>query len=426
MRRMSAIEARLSREIGLDADSVGPLSIGSAVRRRMEATGVETIDQYASLLDSSREECASLVDEVVVGETWFFRDVAPFELLREQALQWRGKGCPGDVLHLLSVPCATGEEPYSIAMVLLDAGMKPKEFQVDAVDVSSRALERAKHGEYGRHSLRGDFAGLADRFLERRGETYVVPAEIRLGVRFLRANLMQTDFLLGMGPYDIIFCRNLLIYLNQEARLQAVANLDRLLTRRGVLFLGHAESAAVRRPQFLPLGIPGAFAFERGPTIEEKHRGQNRSRQNPASAKEDGSRVAERKLRGTTADLGKVDSRSQVSSREKSSPIESRLKEAAELANQGRVEESARLCEAHIEDHGPNAAAYYLLGLARHAAGLIADAEDCFGKAVYLDVDHYGALVHLALLLEQRGDVRQAANFRRRADRAAESKRGLT
>ncbi|MFO0945304.1 MAG: CheR family methyltransferase [Planctomycetota bacterium] len=425
---MSAIEERLHREIGLDVDSVGPLAIGAAVRKRMECRGLETIDQYAALLESSQAECASLIDEVVVGETWFFRDGAPFELLREQATAWRAANGGGQPLHILSVPCATGEEPYSVAMVLLDAGLKPADFYVDAVDVSGRALERAKLGEYRESSFRGDIRFLKDHYFERRGDVFVVLPEVRTSVRFHQGNLTQAHFLTGMGPYDLVFCRNLLIYLGPEARRRALDNLCRKLTRQGVLFLGHAESAAVRRPQFSPIGTPGAFAFRRSPSTEDASgpiagstASSGQSRRRISSARTSTQRRPNEEER--PVDLHRANGDSEP--RPAAVKPESLLKQATDLANQGRVKEAAKLCETYIEDHGPNAAAYYLLGLSRHAAGLIGDAEDCFRKAVYLDEEHYDALIHLALLHEQRGDVRHAANFRRRADKAASAKRGL-
>ena len=100
-------------------------------------------------------ELQELIDTVAVPETWFFRDRGAFIALARIALDAMVRRGPTDVLRILSVPCSTGEEPYSIAMSLLDAGLSPQRFQVEAIDISHRAIERARAGVYRRNSFRG-------------------------------------------------------------------------------------------------------------------------------------------------------------------------------------------------------------------------------------------------------------------------------
>jgi chemotaxis protein methyltransferase WspC len=132
----AVVHRLLEAEIGLDLDSVGASSLRAAVAARMAARGVRDPALYASLLES-RDEREALVDAVVIPETWFFRDRVPFELLAERAT-------PG--LRVLSAPCSSGEEPYSIAMALLDAGLAPGGFRIDALDISAPLLARARAG----------------------------------------------------------------------------------------------------------------------------------------------------------------------------------------------------------------------------------------------------------------------------------------
>src|SRR2546430_7669954 len=137
---MKRIERLLRDTIGLDAATIGSTLIERTVRLRMKHHGLQTTERYEQLVESSDAEWDQLLETVVVTETWFFRDRGPFtalgQLVREQWLPAH----PTAPLRLLSVPCASGEEPYSLVMALLDAGVPPGRFQIDAADISTRAL----------------------------------------------------------------------------------------------------------------------------------------------------------------------------------------------------------------------------------------------------------------------------------------------
>ena len=146
MTTASHIEALLKERIGLDAATVGPGMIERALRERLAAAAVPDHHAYWNLLHSHPDELQSLIEAVVVPETWFFRHrEALLALGRFAATRvFGGDHAPDGAapLRILSVPCSTGEEPYSIVMALLDAGVPEQRFQVDAVDVSARSLER--------------------------------------------------------------------------------------------------------------------------------------------------------------------------------------------------------------------------------------------------------------------------------------------
>ena len=147
------IIALLRKTVGLDVASVGVSLIERAVKQRVIANDLRNISQYADLLQSCEPELQSLVEEVVIPETFFFRYPESFAALRqivgEQFLFGTKK------LRALSVPCSTGEEPYSIAMTLLDAGLSLERFQIDAIDISAHLLDIARLGIFGGNSFRG-------------------------------------------------------------------------------------------------------------------------------------------------------------------------------------------------------------------------------------------------------------------------------
>ncbi len=235
------IEELLTSRIGLDPVSMGPHLIVRAARRRMAELGMADLGEYAAHVLGSEAEQQALIEEVVVPESWFFRDERPFRWLADHvrerwiAAPWRSP------LRALSVPCAGGQEPYSIAIALLDAGLPRGRLHIDAVDVSTRLLDVARRGIYSANAFRGAEQGRWTRHFRRIPEGYEIDPAIRSTVRFARGNILDPALLAGSPAYDVVFCRNLLIYLGASAREGVLATLDRLLVDDGVLFIGHAD-----------------------------------------------------------------------------------------------------------------------------------------------------------------------------------------
>src|SRR5439155_126273 len=123
---------------------------------RMKEHGIKTVQEYGRLIETQVGEWDQLLESVVVTETWFFRDRNPFAMVARLAREQWLPSHPTAPMRLLSVPCSSGEEPYSLVMALLDAGVPTTRFQIDAADISSRALARAKQGIYGKNSFRGN------------------------------------------------------------------------------------------------------------------------------------------------------------------------------------------------------------------------------------------------------------------------------
>jgi chemotaxis protein methyltransferase WspC len=425
------VESTLTRAIGLDPAAVGSQFIRRVIATRIRAKGLEDREAYAEFLRGSSEELQALVEEIVVPESWFFRDDRPYALLQEFALEreQRDPGLPP--LRILSAPCAAGEEPYSIAVSLLEAGMPPGRFRIDAVDISIRALERARQGLYGRNAFRGHAATHHARyFQEQPGGALAIDPAVSRSVRFVRGNMLDPDLLKNEHPYEVIFCRNLLIYLVDDARRQVVSAIDRLLAPSGLLFVGHAEVLTQWAPAFTPVNDPGSFAYRRVPSGQPISRPHLRpalpdsegAPRKPRRAKSTGSRENQRAViahAGTDIGTDRVAPHAPISSNETVSPA---LEEASRLANARRYEEAAQLCEQSIRDKAPTAEAFFLLAMIRQAAGDSRSAEDCLQRVVYLDSQHDEALLALALIAAGRGDPAAAAGYRRRAQRALKRK----
>ena len=400
------ITVLLEQAIGLKASAIGISTLERAVHSRMRATNSRDIDAYLDRLTSSLLEMRRLVEEVVVPETWFFRDQDPFIFLSDY-IQQAGKDLGRDLFRILSLPCSTGEEPYSIAMTLLLAGLPASAFYIDAVDVSERVLERARQGIYRDNSFRSKDLSFRDIFFTRSDDGYVLRKAVRDKVRFLQGNLIQSGFMESLGRYDVVFCRNVLIYFNEEAQRQAIASLHHVLLTGGILFTGHAEASLLFNSKLFTVAHAKAFAFQRPQLQTGKRQPEenNQDTQLPAQPPRRPAPPAVQQAKTFSPPAATV-------SRQQEKP---EFTQVRRLADAGQLEEAARRSEEHLRLHGPEAEWYYLLGIIRDSLGQQEEALKLLRKAVYLDPGNVESLIHLALLAERTGDLDGAANYRRRA-----------
>jgi chemotaxis protein methyltransferase WspC len=410
---MKQIETLLRERIGLDPGSIGTQTIHRNVRLRINALGLPDLNTYTALLLQSSREWRMLTESVVVTETWFFRERDAFEAAARLARPGSTASQPGAIWRVLSLPCSTGEEPYSLAMSLLDAGLTPAQFRIDAIDLSQRALERARQGTYGPNSFRGKQLGYRDRHFRPSRDGYVLDKRVRDCVHFQHGNLIDQKCFPFKAAYDCIFCRNLLIYFDSPTRLTAARNLAALLKVDGVLFVGAAEMPLVEEHGFESTGIPLAFACRRPHPVHiaPPHDASRRFRTHQLSA--------------ATAAHSRIESPSLPEASVKAfQPLvslpgghERDLALARRLIESGRLAEATAVCEELLRRSRTSAQAYYLLGVIKDMAGSD-DALEYYRKALYLQPGHYDGLLRMAALAAKTGRPDQARNFRLRARRA--------
>lgn len=440
--------AVLKRKMGLDSGSIGSAAIERAVRHRMQAVDSDDEQEYLARLQASPAEMQQLIEAVIVPETWFFRypesQAAMATLARERLF---APGAEARVLRVLSVPCSSGEEPYSIAMALLDAGVPPARFQIDAVDISERMVEFARRACYGRNSFRGDNLSYRDRHFTETADGHQLADAVMARVRFLAGNLFDAHLLPNVLPYDFVFCRNLLIYFDAATQERAVALLKGFARRDGVLFVGPAETSLMtgRRLPALPLARAFAFHAEAAKPAEPVAAAWIPPAPRPLAGQVPVHASAHASARMSTSVPTQMPARmqSQMStpsqaagaraaapspSASRPSPagmpaasagadIEAALRAIAVLADQGRVQEAMAQCRVHLAQHGASAEALYLLGLLQDAGGDTRQAQAAYRKALYLDPTHREALLHLAALVESEGDAEGARRLQARAAR---------
>ena len=416
---LDAVTSWLTRHIGLEPETVGLRNVHRAILRRMAESGLreEDAETYSADLLASPEEQQRLIEEIVVPETWFFRDWEPFVYLERHVTREWLPAHPDGGLRVLCCPCATGEEPFSVAMTLLDAGMPTDRFDIEGVDISHKSIDRCREGVYRPSSFRGEHLAFRDRYFDPVDGRYRLKPEVREAVRFSQGNMLSVRFSTDRGPYDVVFCRNLLIYFDAAARRRAVDVIDRLLKDDGVLFAGHVETTFVLGSRFAPVPHPRSFAYRKAASRREAptRSGRDRVVRKPTARTPPPRRWAPgRAPLRDTATSAAPPRPEPAASRTAPRPIE----EAKRLADAGRLEEAVSLCREIVSGQGPTAEVYCLMGLLREAGGDMPHAEECFNKALYLDPDHHESLVHLMLLLQTRGAAAQAQVIRQRAERA--------
>ncbi|MGA3798274.1 CheR family methyltransferase [Pseudomonas fluorescens] len=404
----------LKETIGLDVTSVGPAIIERAVRQRSIAAQAPSADEYWRTLQGSRDEQQALIEAVIVPETWFFRYPESFVTLAKLASKRLSEINNLRALRILSLPCSTGEEPYSIAMALLDAGLKPHQFKVDGLDVSPLSVEKARGALYGKNSFRGDDITFRDRHFIAEGESYRLDQRVLEQVRLQVGNLLDPALLAGEPPFDFVFCRNLLIYFDQPTQKQVFEVLKCLTHVDGVLFIGPAEGSLLGRLGMRSIGIAQSFAFSR----------QGMPDPEPLPAFVPAPLPVPQPLRNPPPAPVRIRPFARVAPLQAAPAISGTdtaalLANIAVLADEGKSADARAACESYLCSHEPVAQVFYWLGLLSDVAGNTLEAQGFYRKALYLEPQHPEALMHLAGLLQAQGDAMGARRLQERAARSA-------
>jgi chemotaxis protein methyltransferase WspC len=400
----------LQRAMGLDVSTIGRTGLEHAVRSRMNACSLSDSESYWNLLQASHAELQELIEAIVVSETWFFRDREAFDALGRMVMEEWLPAHFNQALRVVSLPCSTGEEPYSIAMALLDAGLPANRFKIDAIDISARALAVAGAAVYGGNSFRDRGLDFRDRYFRPVKKGHELTAAVRKRVHFRQGNLLAADLTTGGDCYDIIFCRNVLIYFDAPIQERVAKTLRDWLAPDGILFVGPSETFLIRSCGFVSANYSHAFAYrkEAAPAREAQEvpaAPRRKSKPAPLPAKVVASPVVFPQPKEPAADA------------EAAVPPAAALESATRLADAGHLKEAAKACEAYLRADAASVAAYYLLGLVRGAMGEDRRAADAYRKVIYLEPDHLGALTHLALLEQKSGDAAAARRLQSRVRR---------
>jgi len=406
------VEAFLKQAIGLDSASIGMGVLQQMLQASLRRTGLQ-VSEYAQFLMHSSQEQTHLIESVVVMETWFFRNNASFEFLAKHLQPFQKHP-----LRLLSLPCATGEEPYSLAITLLEQGFQPDLLHIDAVDISQQALQIAQHACYQNIAFRDGYAKhIKPQFFQTIKQqsslhdecVYHVKPEVQKCVHYQQGNLLDAHLFTEEAIFDVIFCRNLLIYLTPDACKTAICNLARWLKPTGLLFIGHAERNLACQMGFKQLSEAGVFACWH-PQLEDEQK-------IPAAPLN--THLPKKPVPTTLPNPPKPalsNSLAHVSHTLDEAAYQA-LENAQNFANQGELDKALQHCQRFLKGQPDAPQGHFLCALIHQAWHDELQAERYFQQTLYLQPDHKQALHHLHILMQRQGRVEQAKSLHQRLQR---------
>ena len=437
---LARFRALLSARLGLVYDDRQAAMLAELLKRRAAFHALDG-DAYLSALEHGllTDEVLVLAPTLTVAETYFFRNIEQFNALRELVIpQLLGARRTGRSLRVLSAGCATGEEIYTIAMLMQDLtpGMDWR-ISLLGVDLNPEVLEKARAGRYAKWSLRETPPEARSRWFSAQGSEFVLRPELRAAVRFEQLNLCeQAPEFWRPGAFDLIFARNVLMYFNRSALQAAVGRIVSSLAPDGYLFLGHSESLRDLVSGLQLCHTHDTFYYRREGASGQQAAAQPAAPYTPrvqqsADWVENIGRAAER-VRGLTTPVAaspsprpaatnpladamtlfgqeRFDAAAQkldaLDAQAARSPDALLLRAALQL-HLGELQQAEETAHALLTQDARCAAAHYVIALSREASGDLSAAASRYALAIKVDPGF--ALSHLQLgrLARRRGDLK--------------------
>jgi chemotaxis protein methyltransferase CheR len=444
---LERFRSMVSHVVGLHVEDSKLSSLDDLLRRRLAATRLPFETYLSRLRERDADEIAALARELTVAETYFFRHVEQLRAFAEAVLPECLAAGRGRV-RVLSAGCASGEEAYSLAMVTQAALPGHDDVSIVGVDLNPAIVEKARRGRFSPWALRGMPEDMKHRWLRADGREFVLDEGLRQSVRFTVGNLVSDDPLIwAPETYDVIFCRNVLLYFDREQTQAAVARLARALVPGGYLFLGHAETLRGISADFDLRHTHGAFYYRRKSQLTRTSDVDRHARAeavdspllaeatNTATSWVEAIRVAAERIAtlttptpqggaartpsspgtpawdlGLALDLVRKERFAEALAIVEALPPESGqdadvlLLHAALLTHGAAFARAEDACRRLLDVDGLNAGAHYLLALCREATGDAAGATHHDQVAAYLDPSFAMPRLHLGLLARRAGD----------------------
>ncbi len=440
--------------LGLNFDESKFGFLAEVIQGRLQETRLTAGDYLNRLENSGSEaELTSLATKLTVPETYFFRNKDQFRALREHALPQRmAVRSDRRVLRILSAGCASGEEPYSLAITLLGMLDPSWTWTVRAFDINPTVLKKARRGRYTTWALRETTPDEVRRWFQQEDRDYVLDERVRKAVTFQQCNLIAENYeLWEQGAYDIVFCRNVLMYFSPEQASKVIAKIAHALQPGGYLFLGHAETLRGLSDEFHLRHTHEAFYYERkqpGETVPSITTGAFATFPSfappPVPAPElsenwiQSIHRASERVQALSATAGEpapaVPSPSQVSPSQRRAPDmapvfamihgdrfsdalaflaalpqdmgndpDVLLVRAMLLAHSGKTADAEAVCDRLLLIDEMNASAHHVLALCRESAGDLTKAMEHDRIAAYLDATFAMPHLHMGLMARRIG-----------------------
>jgi len=391
MRKIKRFFQLIEAKTGLFFDKTRKGYLIQAIKKRMAEKGIKTEDEYYQLLTHpilGQEELTELTKLITIAETGFFRHPEQFEAFKNHLLPKlieKNKESGEKTLKIWSAGCSSGEEPYSIAMILATLKNDLKDFSIKiyATDINQDLLKKAKKGIYSAKSI-SHLPKQYQKYFIRKGESCLIKEEIKNMVEFFELNLVKEPFpLYLLNELDVIFCRNVFIYFREKSVKRVLRIFYLCLKNDGYLILAPTESLIINSKTFVSEKVGEVFFYRKAkPKLEVLP--QILSLPTPAFEKKTGDKKKS----------------SKITLKEKIVPLQPdnfklALKGARAYADAGLYKRTIEICHQILHHHPTLPEAYLILGIAYYETGKVEKAIANFKKAIYLAPDF--ALAHFYL-----------------------------
>lgn len=257
------------RKVGIYFDEKKLYYVEKRVKARMRAVGVDSFRAYFAWMrfDTSGRELQELLNALTVNETYFFREYQQLRCFAEEVipeiLENKTDQNPKRI-RIWSAGCSTGEEAYTLAIIMMEmTGGMPVTWEIHATDLNTDVLLQAKKGLYGRRAVKDVPEVYLTRYFRRVGEQFEIRSELRRQIYFYQLNLMDRENMRKMTDFDVIFCRNVLIYFDDVSRREVALYFYDALRKGGYIFLGHSESMSRITPIFRLRKFKNAIIYQK-------------------------------------------------------------------------------------------------------------------------------------------------------------------
>ena len=411
---LEGLAALLLERAGLKITPDGYYGLRLALQARMPALGLSDAQDYVRRLRqlAGEHELRSLLPLVTVGKTEFFRDARQFQALEKVILPEllsfaRTEGRP---LRIWSAGCATGEEPYSVAMLCHELGAKPREFDIWATDLNPAAVETAQRGLFPVRRMIGLTEERIGRWFTLQGDGYEVTPQLRASVRFEGMNLAAPVFhAVAGGSLDLILCRNVIIYFAQPTIQLLMEKFYDALRVGGVLLLGYSESLFKLYGRFEMFEVTGSFAYRRPAQIPRPRLDLVvPPRAAPRPAKPLPPRSTATSARNLAPVIAESSPATSPESGRRPRTPEDRLAEIAALLEKAEFPKALLAARRFSDEHPEDLSARLTLGNVHALMGDHELSRDAFGAALAQEPLCVEARLYLALAAMQAGGFLEA------------------
>jgi len=417
------------------------------INRRLPFGTVTTVAGYLAALEAEGPggpEYQGLINELAVGETFFFRYIEQFDALRAVAIpECIRRNQSSRLLRIWSAGCSIGPEAYTIEILLKQhfaSQLEGWQVHIVGTDINGAFLEQARRGAYGDWAVRGLSPETLEACFDRQDKLWSVKPKYRQWTTFMPFNLVDgaiPSYPHGIGHFDIILCRNVMIYFDEATRHRLLGNLHKALADGGWLVVGHAEAGPQMNELFIPVSVPGATLYRKqaeppvaaavsrktapGPSSAALTLAAVPRRAARAPAKSASRSAADAASGAQSSGLDSAGQQSRPAAAPQSALSPSGASAPADAAETSERSSLLEACLARVEAQRLDPAAHYQLGLVEEELG-VGDPVAAFKRALYLDPRFVLADYHLALAYWRRGRLVPAQRHFRNAREALENR----